>query len=145
MNMSNNFDFLEELVRKIKSNFKSIQKDDYNSIVYEFLNVKNLEDYFIVSKEEVNLDSIFVLLINSQLADDKYTIQNIFQALKEAWAFVSYYKFEASQIIVSAEKMEFKFVSTSNTNEYFSGKFIISGELYENSYKEYLRFIGNLK
>jgi len=144
MNMSNNFNYLEELVRKIKSSFKSIKKDDYDSIIYEFLKVKNLEDLLIVSKKEVNLDDIFILLMKCELVYENHTIQEIIRLLKEAWAFVSYHKFEASEIIVSIEKMEFKFVSTSNSNKYFSGKFIISGELYQKSYKKYLDSLDNL-
>lgn len=144
MNMSNNFNYLEELVRKIKSSFKSIKKDDYDSIIYEFLKVKNLEDLLIVSKKEVNLDNIFILLMKCELVYENHTIQEIIRLLKEAWAFVSYHKFEASEIIVSIEKMEFKFVSTSNSNKYFSGKFIISGELYQKSYKKYLDSLDNL-
>jgi hypothetical protein len=142
--MNESYNFLEEFTKKIVNNFTPISKDDFDSIVYELLKVKNLEDYLIVLKEEINLDGIFVLILRCELNDENHTIQRIFQILKEAWSFVSYDRFEASEIIINAGKMEFKFVSTSNSNEFFSGKIIISGELYEKSYKKYLEFIENL-
>lgn len=143
--MNTNSDYLEELVREVKSDFKSIKKDDYDSIIYEFLKVKSLEDFLIVLKKEVNIDDIFVLVLECQIIDDNYTIQNIIRALKEAWAFISYDKLEASDIIANIKKMEFKFISTSNSNVYFTGKIIISGELYEKSFIKYLDFIKKLK
>jgi hypothetical protein len=142
--MNKSYNFLEEFTKKIVNNFTPISKDDFDSIVYELLKVKNLEDYLIVLKEEINLDGIFVLILRCELNDENHTIQRIFQILKEAWSFVSYDRFEASEIIINTGKMEFKFVSTSNSNEFFSGKIIISGELYEKSYKKYLEFIENL-
>jgi hypothetical protein len=133
--------YIKELVEKITTHFTTISRDDYNSIVYELLNVKNLQDYLTVSALEVRPGDIFILLMKCKLSDENHTIQKIFQILKEAWAFISYDNFEASEISSGAEKLEFKFVSISNSNKFFSGKIIISGNNYEKSYKNYLDFL----
>ncbi len=70
--------------------------------------------------------------IRLTVSESVESIQNVNEALKEAWGFIQYQYFEASSIIIGRDRAALRFVTVIGRNQFYvTGLAWVQGTVYE--------------